>query len=103
MLAAGGSVEPFWGLYQQHLKQEVRDILEPYRIGSLEGEQCGCGVESRGKGWWGGQCGCGVESRGKGWWGGQCGRGVESRGKGWALGGGAEPEACRVGSGGYGG
>ncbi len=38
MLAAGGSVEPFWGLYQQHLKQEVRDILEPYRIGSLEGE-----------------------------------------------------------------
>jgi sulfite oxidase len=30
-------VEPFWGLYQQHMKQEVRDILEQYRIGSLKG------------------------------------------------------------------
>uniref|UniRef100_A0A383VKU0 Sulfite oxidase n=1 Tax=Tetradesmus obliquus TaxID=3088 RepID=A0A383VKU0_TETOB len=37
MLAAGGSVEPFWGLYQQHMKQEVRDILAQYRIGSLKG------------------------------------------------------------------
>eukprot|EP00882_Tetradesmus_deserticola_P000961 GHRQ01001042.1.p1 GENE.GHRQ01001042.1~~GHRQ01001042.1.p1 ORF type:complete len:582 (+),score=245.93 GHRQ01001042.1:259-2004(+) len=37
MLAAGGSVEPFWGLYQQHMKQEVRDILEQYRVGTLEG------------------------------------------------------------------
>lgn len=35
--AAGGSVEPFWGLYQQHQKQEIRDILEKYRIGSLKG------------------------------------------------------------------
>jgi len=37
MLAAGGSVEPFWGLYQQHQKQEVRDILGKYRIGTLKG------------------------------------------------------------------
>ncbi len=37
MLAAGGSVEPFWGLYQQHRKPEVLEILEPYRIGTLEG------------------------------------------------------------------
>ncbi|PNW83825.1 hypothetical protein CHLRE_04g217929v5 [Chlamydomonas reinhardtii] len=37
MLAAGGSVEPFWGLYQQHKKPEVFAILEPYRIGTLEG------------------------------------------------------------------
>ncbi|KAG2433977.1 hypothetical protein HYH02_012439 [Chlamydomonas schloesseri] len=37
MLAAGGSVEPFWGLYQQHKKAEVFAILEPYRIGTLEG------------------------------------------------------------------
>ncbi|GIL84054.1 hypothetical protein Vretifemale_12777 [Volvox reticuliferus] len=37
MLAAGGSVEPFWSLYQQHRKPEVLQILEPYRIGTLEG------------------------------------------------------------------
>lgn len=39
MLAAGGPVEPFWGVYQQHNKQEVRDILEPYKIGKLAGGQ----------------------------------------------------------------
>lgn len=37
MLAAGGSVEPFWGLYQQHQKPEIRDILSKYRIGTLKG------------------------------------------------------------------
>eukprot|EP00879_Flechtneria_rotunda_P019211 GHRR01020172.1.p1 GENE.GHRR01020172.1~~GHRR01020172.1.p1 ORF type:complete len:455 (+),score=128.97 GHRR01020172.1:287-1651(+) len=37
MLAAGGSVEPFWGLYQQHQKQEVQDIIKQYRIGTLKG------------------------------------------------------------------
>ncbi|GIL59243.1 hypothetical protein Vafri_13880 [Volvox africanus] len=37
MLAAGGGVEPFWSLYQQHRKPEVLQILEPYRIGTLEG------------------------------------------------------------------
>lgn len=35
--AAGGSVEPFWGLYQQHQKPEIRDILSKYRIGTLKG------------------------------------------------------------------
>lgn len=35
--AAGGSVEPFWGLYQQHMKPEVQDILKQYRIGTLKG------------------------------------------------------------------
>ncbi|KAF8069467.1 hypothetical protein HT031_001583 [Scenedesmus sp. PABB004] len=35
--AAGGSVEPFWGLYQQHQKPEIRGILEKYRVGWLEG------------------------------------------------------------------
>jgi sulfite oxidase len=34
---AGGSVEPFWGLYQQHQKPEVQLILQQYRIGSLKG------------------------------------------------------------------
>ncbi|KAI8471760.1 MAG: Oxidoreductase, molybdopterin-binding domain-containing protein [Monoraphidium minutum] len=37
MLAAGGSIEPFWGLYQQHQKGEIREILEAMRIGSLKG------------------------------------------------------------------
>ncbi|KAL6752305.1 Oxidoreductase, molybdopterin-binding domain-containing protein [Haematococcus lacustris] len=37
MLAAGASVEPFWAMYQQHLKAEVQDLLRDYKIGSLEG------------------------------------------------------------------
>lgn len=37
LAAAGGSVEPFWGLYQQHQKPEIRDILSKYRIGTLKG------------------------------------------------------------------
>lgn len=35
MLAAGGPIEPFWSLYQQHGKDEIRDLLEEYRIGRL--------------------------------------------------------------------
>jgi len=38
MLAAGGSVEPFWALYQQHKAAHVKEILEGYRIGDLEGD-----------------------------------------------------------------
>lgn len=30
-------MEPFWGLYQQHQKPEIRDILSKYRIGTLKG------------------------------------------------------------------
>lgn len=30
-------MEPFWGLYQQHMKQEVWNILEQFRIGNLKG------------------------------------------------------------------
>jgi len=37
MLAAGGPVEPFWSIYQQHGKPEVQDILKEYRIGQLVG------------------------------------------------------------------
>lgn len=37
LAAAGGSVEPFWGLYQQHQKPEIRDILSKYRVGTLKG------------------------------------------------------------------
>jgi len=35
ILAAGGSVEPFWSLYQQHYASFVHEILEELRIGNL--------------------------------------------------------------------
>ncbi|XP_044169226.1 sulfite oxidase-like [Acropora millepora] len=35
LLAAGGSLEPFWALYAVHSNQHVLDILEEYHIGSL--------------------------------------------------------------------
>lgn len=37
MLAAGGPVDPFWAIYQQHGKAEVADIIKDYRIGTLVG------------------------------------------------------------------
>ena len=36
ILAAGGSLEPFWNHYKQHQKQEVYDILEPMKIGRIK-------------------------------------------------------------------
>ncbi len=36
MMAAGGSVEPFWELYAIHKDKAVLDILEQYRIGNLD-------------------------------------------------------------------
>lgn len=36
LLAAGGSVEPFWALYAQHKTKEVMEILEELRIGNLD-------------------------------------------------------------------
>ncbi|KAI1723667.1 oxidoreductase molybdopterin binding domain-containing protein [Ditylenchus destructor] len=38
LLAAGGSVEPFWAIYAQHNTKEVAEILEELRIGSLDVE-----------------------------------------------------------------
>jgi sulfite oxidase len=35
MLAAGGSIEPFWALYGAHKKADVYRMLEQYRIGNL--------------------------------------------------------------------
>ena len=35
MLAAGGAIDPFWNMYRQHQTQEVKSLLEGYRIGSL--------------------------------------------------------------------
>lgn len=38
LMAAGASVEPYWALYAQHNKQEVMEILEELRIGTLHEE-----------------------------------------------------------------
>lgn len=35
MLAAGGAIDPFWAMYAQHNTDEVRHMLEGYRIGRL--------------------------------------------------------------------
>lgn len=37
MLAAGGPIDPFWAMYAQHNTEQVKSILEEYRIGNLEG------------------------------------------------------------------
>lgn len=34
--AAGGAIDPFWDLYQQHNNKEVDKILESLRIGELD-------------------------------------------------------------------
>ncbi|KAI6173931.1 Sulfite oxidase, mitochondrial [Aphelenchoides besseyi] len=38
LLAAGGSVEPFWSIYAQHKTAEVMRILEELRIGNVDPE-----------------------------------------------------------------
>ena len=35
LMAAGGSVEPFWSLYAVHKKPEILSLMEEYRIGNL--------------------------------------------------------------------
>ncbi len=37
MLAAGGAIDPYWAMYQQHNVPEVHKILEQYRIGNVKG------------------------------------------------------------------
>lgn len=40
LMAAGGSVEPFWAMYSFHNKnQSIQDMLEEYRIGNLHEEE----------------------------------------------------------------
>jgi sulfite oxidase len=36
ILAAGGSIEPFWALYGQHMEDVVFEILESLRIGNIK-------------------------------------------------------------------
>lgn len=40
LLAAGGALDPFWNMYKQHQTQEVKALLEGYRIGNLVGVRC---------------------------------------------------------------
>jgi len=35
MMAAGGSIDPFWEMYSFHKVDEVKDLLNKYRIGEL--------------------------------------------------------------------
>lgn len=35
LMAAGGALDPFWNMYKQHQTQEVKSLLEEYRIGTL--------------------------------------------------------------------
>lgn len=42
MLAAGGAIDPFWAMYQQHNQEEIKSLLEGYRIGSLVSELPWC-------------------------------------------------------------
>ncbi|XP_039283083.1 sulfite oxidase, mitochondrial, partial [Nilaparvata lugens] len=39
MMAAGGSVEPFWLMYGVHKQPEILEMLEKYRIGNLSMEE----------------------------------------------------------------
>jgi len=77
--AAGGSIEPFWGLYQQHQKAEIREILEGMRIGNVKGYKEGAEVKmadpfaNEPKRWVGGW-GSGDEGLGEG------GRGLQNGG-----------------------
>uniref|UniRef100_A0A0N5APD5 sulfite oxidase n=1 Tax=Syphacia muris TaxID=451379 RepID=A0A0N5APD5_9BILA len=36
LMAAGGSIEPYWHLYQQHENEETYEMLEELRIGNLD-------------------------------------------------------------------
>ena len=39
LMAAGGRIDPFWKLYQQHMTSKVQDILTTLRIGSLNPDE----------------------------------------------------------------
>ena len=39
MMAAGGRIDPFWKLYQQHFTDKVSDILKGLRIGTLHPDE----------------------------------------------------------------
>jgi sulfite oxidase len=39
MLAAGSAIDPFWTMYANHMKPDIRDMLEVYRIGDLKASE----------------------------------------------------------------
>lgn len=38
MMAAGGSIDPFWMVFANHNKSEILELLESMRIGNLRSE-----------------------------------------------------------------
>lgn len=38
MMAAGGAIDSFWNVYQQHNTPQILELLETYRIGNLNAE-----------------------------------------------------------------
>lgn len=38
MLGAGGAIDPFWHIFQQHNNAEILKLLESFRIGNLAAE-----------------------------------------------------------------
>lgn len=38
MMAAGGAIDPFWHVFQQHNTPEILELLETFRIGNLNPE-----------------------------------------------------------------
>eukprot|EP00245_Coleochaete_scutata_P010478 TRINITY_DN3671_c0_g2_i1.p1 TRINITY_DN3671_c0_g2~~TRINITY_DN3671_c0_g2_i1.p1 ORF type:complete len:580 (+),score=104.36 TRINITY_DN3671_c0_g2_i1:155-1741(+) len=56
MLAAGSSIDSFWGMYAQHQTKQVQDMLEEYRIGRLAGAEATSESDSSWRpGWLGGK------------------------------------------------
>ncbi|XP_059477284.1 sulfite oxidase [Neocloeon triangulifer] len=45
MMAAGGSVDPFWMIYGVHRNQDILNMLEQYRIGNLSEEESKISVQ----------------------------------------------------------
>lgn len=46
MLAAGGSIEPFWDMYSQHKEEFVYELLEEMRVGNLASDGRDSSVDS---------------------------------------------------------
>ena len=47
LFAAGGALEPYWRVYAQHSAPGVREILERYRIGSLDAAEAAAEAAAR--------------------------------------------------------
>ncbi|XP_015524470.1 sulfite oxidase, mitochondrial isoform X1 [Neodiprion lecontei] len=45
IMAAGGSIEPFWMIFSNHNKRDIYDLLESMRIGNISKEEASTAVE----------------------------------------------------------